>query len=106
MAMYPMLKQASERLKKEGDKLEGTPLATTTTFEAVKSKAQMAEAAEAEQASGGGGLGGMLARKMARRTARRSRAPRSSRHHEFQEVGDERSTPADIDLPAGFKEKK
>ena len=38
MAMYPLLKQAMERLKKEGTKLEGTPLATTTVFEAVKIK--------------------------------------------------------------------
>ena len=49
MAMYPMVKQATERLAKEGDKLKGTPLATTTTFEAVKSKAQLAEAAEANK---------------------------------------------------------
>ena len=43
MAMYPMLKQAMERLKEEGTKLEGTPLATTTVFEAVKSKDQVAQ---------------------------------------------------------------
>src|SRR5687767_5774850 len=64
MAMYPMLKQASERLKQEGTKLQGTPLATTTTFEAVKSKAALAQSAEQSGGSGGGGLGGMLARKM------------------------------------------
>ena len=32
---------AMERLKAEGAKLDGTPLATTTVFEAVKSKEQV-----------------------------------------------------------------
>ena len=64
MAMYPAVRQAMERLQKEGTKLQGTPLATTTTVEGVKSK----EAAQ--QADSGrptGGLGGMLARKMAKK---------------------------------------
>ena len=38
MALYPMLGKAMERLQAEGTKLEGTPLVTTMTFEAVKSK--------------------------------------------------------------------
>ena len=101
MAMYPLLKGAMERLKAEGSKLEGTPLATTTVFEAVKSKEQMAQ--QSEQ-SGGGGLGGMLARKMMKKNDQ----PRSvvfTVNHETLEV-----TPAvaaaDLDIPAGFKEKK
>ena len=64
MAMYPMLKQAMERLKTEGSKLEGTPLATTTVFEAVKSKEEMSQGA---QQTSGGGLGGMVARRMMKR---------------------------------------
>ena len=101
MAMYPMLKRAMERLKAEGTKLEGTPLATTTVFEAVKSKEQMAQ--QSEQSSGGG-LGGMLQRRMMKRDDK----PRSTiftLNHETLEVT---STVADGDLqiPAGFKEKK
>jgi hypothetical protein len=104
MGMYPMLGQASERLKKEGDKLKGTPLATTTTFEVVKSK----EATEAEarqgNSGGGGGLGGMLARKMMKKEEPKARATIFTAQHEFQEVS---TTVAgsDLDIPAGFKEK-
>lgn len=101
VAMYPMLQTAMERLKSESGKLEGTPLATTTVFEAVKSKEQ---AAEQSQQSGGGGLGGMLARRMMKRDDK-PRATILTINHETLEV-----TPtvaaADLEIPAGFKEKK
>ena len=101
MTMYPMVKPAMERLQSEGAKLQGTPLATTTVFEAVKSKEQ---AAQDSQQSSGGGLGGMLARKMMKTDAR-PRATLFTLMHETLEV-----TPAvaaeDLQLPAGFKEKK
>ncbi|MGH8637934.1 MAG: hypothetical protein ACREUZ_12445 [Burkholderiales bacterium] len=101
VAMYPMLKTAMERLKAESGKLEGTPLATTTVFDAVKSKEQMAEQG---QQSGGGGLGGMLARRMMKRDDK-PRATILTLNHETLEV-----TPtvaaADLEIPAGFKEKK
>lgn len=103
MAMYPMLKQASERLAKEGDKLAGTPLASTTTFEAVKSKAQMEAASQ--QSGGGGGLGGMLARKMMKKEPAKARATIFTMQHEFQDVSTTVGA-ADIEIPAGFKEKK
>ncbi len=38
IAMYPMVKQAMERMNKEKVNMSGTPLATTMTFEGVKSK--------------------------------------------------------------------
>lgn len=101
VAMYPMLQTAMERLKSESGKLEGTPLATTTVFEAVKSKEQ---AAEQSQQSAGGGLGGMLARRMMKRDDK-PRATILTINHETLEV-----TPtvaaADLEIPAGFKEKK
>ena len=106
VAMYPMLKQASERMAKEGSKLKGTPLATTTTFEGVKSKEQMAQASEASKSGGGGGLSGMLARKMAKKdTEDKPRATIFTVFSETQEVATS-VAPTDIDLPAGFKEKK
>ena len=104
MAMYPMLKQASDRLKQEGNKLDGTPLATVTTFEAVKSKAQMAQSANQE--GGGGGLGGMLARKMMKKPEdQKPRATIFTAHHEYQEVGTSVDATS-LALPAGFKEKR
>ncbi len=101
MAMYPMVKNAMERLQKESGKLAGTPLATTTTFEAVKSKAQME--AQSEN-SGGGGLGGMLARKM----MKKNNEPRSTiftMEHEYQSVATS-VDPGDLAVPPDFKEKK
>jgi hypothetical protein len=100
MAMYPMLKNAMERMKTEGTKLEGTPLATTTVFEGVKSKEQMSQQS---QSSGGGGLSGMLARKMVKKDDK-PRATIFTLNHETLEV-----TPAvaasDLEIPAGFKLK-
>ena len=101
MAMYPMVKQAMERLKAEGTKLEGTPLATTTVFEAVKSKEQLEQAS---QQNSGGGLGGMLARRI-NKGAEKPRATIFTVNTETLEV-----SPAvaaeDLQIPAGFKEKK
>ena len=83
MAMYPALKDATERMKKEGANLKGTPLATTTTFEAVKSQAMVEE--EKKQNSGGG-VSGMLARRMMKKEDPKTRATIFTIQHEFQEV--------------------
>jgi hypothetical protein len=107
MAMYPAVKQATERMAKEGTKLQGTPLATTVTFEAVKSKDQMTtQQADSSKSGGGGGLGGMLARKIAKKdTEAKPRTLIFTTEHEVQEVSTTVAA-ADIDIPAGFKEKK
>jgi hypothetical protein len=102
MAMYPMLGKASERLKQEGDKLKGTPLASTTTFEVVKSKAQME--AGTEQKDSGGGLGGMLARRMMKKEDPKPRATIFTIQHEFQDVSTAVAA-TDLEIPAGFKQK-
>ena len=101
MAVYPMVKNAMERLRAEGSKLEGTPLATTTVFEAVKSPEQMAQQ---PQQSSGGGLSGMLARRMAKREDK----PRATVFTVTQETLEVTPTvdTADLEIPAGFKEKK
>jgi hypothetical protein len=100
VALYPMLKTASERLQKEESKLRGTPLATTTTFEGVKSK----EALEQQkQSGGGGGLGGMLARRMMKKEEK-PRATVFTLTHETMEI----STAVaenELAVPAGFKQK-
>ena len=99
LAMYPMFGRAMERLRAEGSKLDGTPLASTMTFEAVKSKEQMAQG----QQSGGGGLGGMLARRMKREE--KPRALILTTNHETLEVSTDVAA-TDLEIPAGFKEKK
>ena len=65
VAMYPLVKQAMDRLNREQVNMKGTPLLTVTTFDAVKSADQTAK--ESQSSSGGGlsgGMSGMLARKM------------------------------------------
>jgi hypothetical protein len=101
MALYPMVKQAMDRMAKENVKLEGTPLATTMLFEAVKSKEQMAQQTDS---GGGGGLGGMLARRMMKRDDK-PRATILTVNSEMLEVATT-VAPADLQIPAGFKEKK
>jgi hypothetical protein len=105
MAMYPALGKASQRLKQEGDKLTGTPLASVTTFEIVKTKEQVAQEKESQQGSGGGGIGGMLARRMMKKEEPKPRALLLTMNHEYQEVSN--SVPSeDLTLPADFKQKK
>lgn len=107
MAMYPMVKNAMERLQKESGKLSGTPLATTTTFEAVKSKEQMAAQSSESGSSGGGGLSGMLARKMMKKDAgeAKARATIFTMNHEMLSVATSVDA-ADLAIPPDFKEKK
>ena len=105
MAMYPALGKASARLKQEGDKLKGTPLANTTTFEIVKSPAQVQEEMKAQENSGGGGISGMLARKMVKKEDPKPRALLFTMMHEYQEVATT-VPPADLEIPAGYKEKR
>ena len=103
MAMYPMVKQAMERLQQESGKLSGTALAISTSFDVVKSKAQMTSQPES---SSGGGLGGMLARKMMKKDSdQKPRFTIFTMNHEVLEVTTAVSS-TDLEVPAGFKEKK
>jgi hypothetical protein len=104
MAMYPMLKNAMDRMKAEGAKAEGTPLASTMVFEAVKSKEQLARQQESQQ-QGGGGLGGMLARRVMKKDEPKARATVFTVNHEVLEVTPQVAA-EDLAIPAGFKEKK
>ena len=109
LAMYPMLKEALSRLKTEGSKLEGTPIATTMTVVAVKSPEQIAQESEQEEESGGGGLGGMLARRMMKRKKADDEGPKDratimTSTHEVLSVSTD-VAPDQVAVPAGFKEK-
>jgi len=106
MAMYPMVKPAMERMQKEAPKLQGTPLASTTTVEGVPSKEAAAQQTSSEQPKSVGGLGGLIARKMAKKddSATGNRATIFTAEHEFQEI--QTSVAADdVGIPAGFKQK-
>jgi hypothetical protein len=106
-AFYPMMKDAMERMQKEAVKLDGTPLASATKFEGVKSQEQMAQASSQPQESGGGGIGGMLARKMMKKKPEEQTA-RSTIFTATHEVLSIATSAADSDVavPAGYKEKK
>jgi hypothetical protein len=118
-AMYPMLKAAMGKMRSEGVKVEGTPVLTTMTFDAVQSPEQQAEARQQESKGSDtpasvGGLGGMLARKMMKKKAEdpASAPANTAPGHatvmtmvtETLSVSKE-VTEADVALPAGFKAK-
>jgi hypothetical protein len=124
MAMYPMMKPALEKMAAEGGKMQGTPILTTTTMDAVKSAEQVA--AEKEQAtetkaaptssapSGVGGLIGGFGRRMAQKkmsddsaaaAGPKDRATVMTTTSEVLKVATTVSA-EDVALPAGFKESK
>ena len=118
MAMYPMMKDALGKMTAEGGKIEGTPIQTTTTIDAVKSAEQMAEEAKASgndsKPTAAGGVSGMLggfAKKMAQKKAgggedaNKDRATVMTTTTEVLKVVTDVS-PADVAVPAGFKENK
>lgn len=105
LAMYPMIGKAMERLKEEGTKLEGTVLAQTTTFESVRSKAQMAEQQKQGGGGMGGGIGGMLARRIRKDDNDKPRTTIMTMDHEVQEIGTSVDASA-LAIPEGFKERK
>jgi hypothetical protein len=106
IAMFPLVGKAMERMQKEGDKLAGTPLDTTTTFESVMSKDQLTEAqAGSSKNKGGGGLSGMLAKKIIKQEAPKARTTIATTHHEVLEITASAAA-ADVAIPADFKEKK
>jgi hypothetical protein len=102
VAMFPLLKQGMERMQQENVNLKGTPLASTMTAEAVKSKEQIAQ--ESQDSGGGGGLGGMLARRVMKKETK-PRATFVTINHETLELATSVAA-ADLEIPAGFKEKK
>ena len=105
LAMYPLVAKAMERMQKEGDKLAGTPLDSTMRFEAVLSDEQLAQAKADQQKSGGGGIGGMLAKRLMKKEDPKQRATIFTSNHQFLEVA-KSVAPADLAIPADYKEKK
>jgi hypothetical protein len=121
IAMYPQMKPAMDRMKKESGKLEGTPILTTMKIETVMSPEQ----AKAKAESGGdkptvglggiaGGLGGMFGKKKKAEEAPKegqaaaggaaNRATLMTTTTELLEV-QASAAAADVQIPAGFKQK-
>jgi hypothetical protein len=107
LAMFPLVGKAMDRMQKDGDKLAGTALDTTTTFESVLSKDQLTEAQASSSSSGssGGGIGGLLAKKIIKKEEPKARSTIFSMHHEVLEVSTTVAA-SDVAIPADFKEKK
>ena len=117
MAMYPMMKDAIARARTEVTKMDGTPILTTTTIDAVKSAAQIASESQQQQSSAtslptspagavGGVIGGFI-----KRGAKPSNTPAAAAGHttvmtltdEVLKIGTT-VVDADVSVPAGFKE--
>jgi hypothetical protein len=114
MALYPMMKDALARMRTEGAKLDGTAIQTTVTMDAVKSADQLAQeskAAEGDSRPTGGGisgrLGGMLAKKIGpkKEDPGKTRSTFMTMNSEVLKVATD-VAPADVAVPAGFKENK
>lgn len=119
MAMYPMMKQAIAKMNTEGERIQGTPILTTMTVDAVKSEEQLAQEAKANESSdskktptsvGGllGGFGKKIAAKKAGGGTDEGAKPRVTiltGSTEVMKVATEVGA-ADVAVPAGFKESK
>jgi exodeoxyribonuclease-3 len=110
MAMYPMMQPAMERMQRESSKLEGTPLATETRFEAVGNPNQTGQGSA--DAGGPAGVGGLMGRMMRRRGGGGSeaaggdgsRATVMTMGQETLKISTEVSA-ADVAIPEGYKQR-
>jgi hypothetical protein len=114
MAMYPMMTNAIARMRTESVKMDGTPIQTTTTMDAVKSAEQVAADQQQQQDSRStapsnpvGSVIGGLARRAANRNSTPP-GPRATFMTMTNEVLRVATTVNDADLaiPAGFTESK
>ena len=122
MAMYPMMKPALEKMAAEGSKLQGTPVMTVTTVDAVKSADDMAAEQTSttdSKSSGGpapasvGGLIGGFGKRMAQRKSSddgaaagpKDRATVVTTTTEVLKVATAVSA-EEVAVPSGFKETR
>ena len=121
-AMYPMMRDAIAKLQTEKVNMDGTPVMTVVTFQAVANAAQAKEQQAAREEPRGmpglGGLGGRLGRRIMNRgnddkpaPAAGTAAPQAPNRatvmtltHEVVKVTPS-ATDADLALPAGFRLK-
>jgi hypothetical protein len=121
MAMYPQMKDGMERMKKEAVKLDGTAVLTTMKIETVMSpeqaKAQAEGGGQPKSGIGGiaGGLGGMFGRKKKAEEAPKEGQPAAAEGPKNRATFMTSTTEllevqtsvgaADVEIPAGFKQK-
>ena len=108
-ALFPGFMKLSERLAAESKKLRGTSLASTMVFGTVKagsSAEQVRQQLSQPPPQGGGGLRGLGRMMSGQNSASSTGFSRFlTTGNELLSVGNA-VTPADIEIPAGFKEKK
>lgn len=112
-ALYPMMAPAIARMRTEGVKLDGTPVMTVLTFEAVQSAEQVAADQKESKPSASGGLGGIAGGLMRRATQKKSEGDQNQKGRtrvmssttEILKVATAVSA-SDVAVPAGFKENK
>lgn len=113
IAMYPGMKAAIARMRAENVNMDGTPMLTTTTLDAVKSAAVLEEEKkQSEQSSApsaGGGISGMIGgfakKAVTKKEEPKARATFMTMTTEVLKVTTD--VPAtDVAVPAGFKEAR
>jgi hypothetical protein len=114
MAAYPQMGEALSRFQSEGAKLDGTPLAMTTTFEVVKSPevmAQQQQQAQQQEQEQPKGIGGLLGRKIGKKIGGGGQDGPPKQRSTILTLSNEvlnlttNVAAADVALPAGFKQK-
>jgi hypothetical protein len=116
MAMYPMMKQAVARMNTENVKMDGTPISSTVTMDAVQSAEQAAQESKRDEDSKpdtGSGVGSLLSG-LAKRGAQKKaegdneNKARSTFITTTNEVlkATTAVSAADMAIPAGFKQNK
>lgn len=116
-AMYPGMKDMIGKMQAENVNMQGAQILTQTILESVPNPAQASREPEGESESTGGlssvrGIGGMLGRRIGRKKApageegkAKGRSTIMTFNREVLRVSTDVSS-ADLEIPAGFKEKK
>jgi hypothetical protein len=112
-ALYPMMAPAIAKMRAEGVKMDGTPVMTVLTFDAVQSAEQAAAEQKESKPSASGGLGGIAGGLMRRATQKKSEGDQNQKGRtrvmlsttEILKVVTDVSA-SDVAVPAGFKENK
>jgi hypothetical protein len=103
-ALLPGFATLSQRMAEESRKLQGSPLASTSVLETVRSAEALKQGST--QAPSSGGIGGALAgRLLGNRGAPQPRSKAFTMNHEYLSV-ETAAADADVQIPTGYKEKK
>lgn len=105
LASHPGLMQALEKMKAEGAKVEGTPLATILSINLIRSAQEVAKAEKSDQDISG--VSGFLAKKLMKKASGDPTQPKQALMTttiEMLKIVPE-ATAADVALPAGYKQK-